>query len=806
MGHLFCCILIKVKHTQNKLLFFLLFDVLLILLFLFSGTFLSIYIIGLSSILFLFYFKWLDFSKISFLKKIFLAWLVFIISLFLSSLFTNSIPLTLDQVIFYIFSFNFFSFFSLTSKKELNKNIMLFSIFPVMLVMNFFSLILFFFKNTAELIPGMNLLYSTYGHNHFGSLLIMIIPVCWFYLVEFWNKKEKQSALFISGLLLLSIINLLISFGRVLVFIGFLEIMLLGFLYYKNFISKNLLFKITYIFFSLFFIFILSFKLIISVLPFFNLNYSCESLIHHDLRRKICKPLSQEARFHYWKTGLISIKDNWLFGYGPGTYSLINTKYNQTLYSNSAYAHNAYLQTFAESGIFVFISFTVLMILNILTSLKKIGFKLFLKKASLESSLFIGLLAIYIDALFDFDWSFLGVFVLTLLFIAIIINSPEKNNREKNKFDNLFYYLIRVIFVVSNLLLILYVAIIVIVEIFMHFGKVNQAIDFFPYHKYHMLLFLKDESINEKSLRKLDSIYSGHAIYYEGLDQEKVLVDYRDKVNGISPWYYYSFNKLTDLYLVQPELVEQELSRIGSLFDSFDESENTYSYYVIDKELAILANKIGDDYLKSRNIDKAAYFYLLGFKFDNYVWDSFVPAFSYLDLSNNEKKELWEKLESIEPFFLLKNTAMVAKTYFSLADSAFEENNFQEYIHYVNKIGIIADWIKQDYLLDNESAIQEKIDQLINKDELATAEDLLKVLSNSKFSYWGNVQLANFYFLRGEDSLAKHEFERCNQEWIENNKVYSHYDCNQSIELIDNGEFHRNRYYEVSNIIRGENL
>jgi tetratricopeptide (TPR) repeat protein len=670
------------------------------------------------------------------------------------------------------------------------------------------SLAFLFFPSFSELIPGMNLLYSSFGHNHIGALLIIFIPVASFYLIKFWQKKEKQNFALMFGLLILFLVNLLASFGRLVIFIGLLEIITLGLINYKNFISQKRIFKYFYSFFVFSFLVVLLVKLIISSLLFLKPGFSCKFPLFSSYENKICKDISQEARRHYWQRAISSISENWKVGYGPGTYSLINNKYKDIPGGNSAYAHNAYLQVFAENGIFFFSIFIWLMSMSWILSAKVAMPKLSLKKVltgqndlSLSQALFIGVSAIYLDVLFDFDWSFLGIFMVTLLFIVMILRDQKvKRIKKTSKKNPVFSSVIKFSYVLVSLSLILFSLISIKVESLIYLGKTNQAVNFFPYFQIHMKLFLNDESLNEESAKVLNKVYKNHSSYYLFNDQEEVLIKYLDQVIKIDPWYYYSYNALANLYDDQPEVVEKELVRVKALYDK-SKKRGDQGSYAINNDLAKLSSRIGDEYLKNRNIDKAAYFYLLGFEFDNWLWNKTVPAFVYFPLTNEEKIELWQYLESIDVIFFAKNKGNIAESYFSFADQYLEENDVKNFVEIIKRIEQIAPWVADKYVGDNDHQIQLFIDQMIEENRSEEAISLLEVLSKTNYSYWAKTQLGNYYLMTGEINKAKESFEKCQIDWEIDSNGLRHDDCYYAIHTIDNDSFNKDTYQSVSSSI-----
>jgi len=56
-------------------------------------------------------------------------------------------------------------------------------------------------------------------------------------------------------------------------------------------------------------------------------------------------------RFDYWRTAIAVIKDHFLLGVGPGNFQEVFLKYKVGLSTDTRYAHNIFLQTWAETGV-----------------------------------------------------------------------------------------------------------------------------------------------------------------------------------------------------------------------------------------------------------------------------------------------------------------------------------------------------------------------------------------------------------------------------------------------------------------------
>jgi O-antigen ligase len=798
-------------QTIRQLLFFLVFDVLLMFLFLFSETFLGLYVVMGFSILFITHFSWLDFSFVRHFKKLLILWFLLLLGLIFSGLFTHAIPLTINSFIFYFFSFISFTFFSLVKEEKVESNFLLWNLLLVMFVVNLMGLLLFFVPSLSELIPGMNLVFSSYGHNHLGALLILFIPLVWFYMVSFWRGKDRQKFILFSSLLVLFLVNLLISFGRVVILIGFFEITLLGFLSFKDLISQKKIFKVIYFFFVSLFILVIFAKVALALLTTLQPNFSCQLSFAKIYKNKLCKDFSQEARPGYWQTATLAIKDNWWLGYGPGTYSLISSKYKLKPDLGTSYAHNAYLKVFAESGVLVFLSFTFLMFFGwwkstqvavSSISLKK-GFK-FKGHLSITQALFISISAIYLDVLFDFDWSFLGVFLITWIFIVTIFRFPKsvKQKRKRVKKKDYFSVLVKVVFLIVSFILLGVGLLGLGSEVLIHFGKSNQVVKHFPYLQIHMKLFILDKSIEQENYKKLGKVYQNYPQFYSRGDQVNIFMENKDKILEIDPWYFYSPNRLTKLYGKEPVLAEQELVKLNEFYQEA-KNDGSGGYFQANQSLANLSSKVGDDYLTKRDFDKAATFYHMALGFDEWVWNETMPAFAYLIFSDEEEMRFWSQLDDVNEVFFAKHRDIVASSYLSFVELALEEESWDEFFAQLEKVHQIEPWVSERFILDKETVLQKKADELIIKENLTDSLELLRLLSSIKDSYWSKSQLANFYFLQTQDELALQAFKECSKDWGESNDGARHDECYYGEKGIEEGWGNRDRYHQVSKIIRG---
>ncbi len=105
-------------------------------------------------------------------------------------------------------------------------------------------------------------------------------------------------------------------------------------------------------------------------------------------------------RLGYWKSALSIIGAHPFAGIGLDNFNVLYTKYKNPLSDETRYAHNSFLQIFAEAGIFGFISIICLFLFFLKSAFRKIG-----KSATgnLDAGIFCASLSFIIRNLFDYD-------------------------------------------------------------------------------------------------------------------------------------------------------------------------------------------------------------------------------------------------------------------------------------------------------------------------------------------------------------------------------------------------------------------
>jgi len=127
-------------------------------------------------------------------------------------------------------------------------------------------------------------------------------------------------------------------------------------------------------------------------------------------------------RFKYWQAAFSMIKEHPFFGNGIGTFMANFSKYQPNLYP--AYAHNCYLQIWAETGIFSLISFVIFSFSVIYLGIRKF----YASRDFILLGLVSGLFCFLVHSFFDAHLYSLQLAALFWVWIALI--SAKVSNDE----------------------------------------------------------------------------------------------------------------------------------------------------------------------------------------------------------------------------------------------------------------------------------------------------------------------------------------------------------------------------------------
>ncbi len=500
--------------SVKKSIFLLLLASFQVLMF-FTVYFTYEWIIVTLFLLFLLFYFYYFHLRIVLPTKVLFLWLLFLFSLVGVSFFTHSVPLTLDKLIFFFASFSIFLFFhSLGSIKLFDKKEVVLSLLLLGLVLAFFFLIFLIFPDAADALLLMNIFTIHNGHSHFASILLMFLPLAWWLL----SCKECELTEYVWLVLILFYSLLILTFGRFAIFISLLQLPVVYWLFYKKQIKKKLLILSAFLL-SIFFI---------SVFFSFGNNNYC--YLFGDFRVQVCKSISSEARPTYFKHALAGTIEYPLVGYGPGTFSLVTEKVARSFLYSSNYAHNHFLQLFAETGIVVG-SFYLLLVGYLFWSMylvmRRKG-----KYYLLNSFLLLSIASSLLNSLMDFDWEIFTIFQMTMILMGLLM-WEDKFESSKDVYKHYSWLLI------FPILVIVCGTVLGINEVFFSMHRQDLAFNFFPYFNSELDRFLRTEKVVDEQRKQLYSIYRNHPrvieYHLDEVTNEERLILYKQLMK-LEPW------------------------------------------------------------------------------------------------------------------------------------------------------------------------------------------------------------------------------------------------------------------------------
>jgi len=422
-----------------------------------------------------------------------MLWLGLILFLCISSIFSHSLPLSLDNIVFYASSFCIFIFFkSLGLSKIFSKSQIAATFLLVGFVLSMFFILFFSFPETSEFLPPVNFFTTHYGHNHFAALLLFLIPLSWWFI----SSSEYKFFAYRKSILVLFYTLIIFSFGRFATLLTIIQLFFIPGIINKKFFKKIYLYLVGII---------LASSLVIGAMVSLNSVSNC---LVNEFKIQLCKPITNEARPEYFKQAVRSLKAYPLFGYGPGSFSLISKRFNTTSQSFSIYAHNNFLQIFSESGVIVGIIYVLLIGLlykNMFSVLKKSK-----DGNRLNSFLYLGLVSLLINSFIDFDWELFPIFQMVIIFIAVVLWDYQGAYFDNKRIflvlkKSINYFLFFLMVMLIGLGFINFVT-----KILINGGNEEITFRIFPYFYSQSEFFLTEADISEEQTDLLYKIYENH--------------------------------------------------------------------------------------------------------------------------------------------------------------------------------------------------------------------------------------------------------------------------------------------------------
>ncbi len=343
--------------------------------------------------------------------------LCFYLGTFLSLFFSISLPLTLNAFILMSLAVCAFDFFYHSSPQKLPLHFLLYGILLIGLNISFLSTLFFFLPSLSSHLPGMNLLVANFGHNHASILYLFCIPIA-FLVIQ--DSKKKWYGYVPLGILL---ITLVMSFARIDIAIGIAVIIFLWFISQKN--NSKTTFPLKLVLASIVGCLVLGLFAVTKIKP----EKICFAA---SVNRQTCKELTSDFRIQYWKQAVQSIIEKPLWGSGGGTFTVVSNQKAALPYYFSSYAHNEMLQLLAEYGLIFSLPFFGLVGYVLLVARPKN-----LSVTSPADILYVSVMSICIDSLFDFNLSYSVVWLLLLISLALLLREKEDSPKRFHQFQAL---------------------------------------------------------------------------------------------------------------------------------------------------------------------------------------------------------------------------------------------------------------------------------------------------------------------------------------------------------------------------------
>jgi O-antigen ligase len=314
----------------------------------------------------------------------------------ISSWLSLSQPMSLQAFIVWLLLLQTSWFFASRDWEVLSEQLFVGGLLSVVGVLAILSLVMVFQPRWGVAIPEMNVLYHTYGHAHFGVLLLWVNA---FVLV--WIHRERK-LIWLMGLMW---VLALVSLGRTVA--GLLAIQT-GILVWRWFEDRRARLMGGIVILGL--ISWLVFRMVLGW--WVHQGHRCPVSFAYV---PLCGAVIQEQRGEYWGQAWEAIKTQPWSGYGLGTFRLLSLKFSRAPYSKTSFAHQDWLELAAETGwpaTLVFVGGVI----GLVWWLRPKPFA-----PSWPTAAWIGIVTLGLNACFDFDLHFLGVSVWLVMMLGWLV-------------------------------------------------------------------------------------------------------------------------------------------------------------------------------------------------------------------------------------------------------------------------------------------------------------------------------------------------------------------------------------------------
>ncbi len=543
------------------MVFLSIFVVLLLLQIILGESYLKLVLYGTWIIFFACYIQELNFETLQLYKTPIKLWILWLGLLLGSYIFTHNVPLSLIAVLDQFFGFSVFIFFLTLKDRFIPTKFILVATLMVFAVATVVSMAILIFPGWGSLLPGMNLLYPSYGHNHLAAALLMVLPLSWWF-----SFKHKRTYFILLPIVLT--IGLLVSFGRVAVLIGVVQLLVLGYYAFSKKVQFSTVMWRALIIFSVLLVVKLLFQSFFSVSSVLRTDVLCP---FPSLERQLCKSMSEEPRLYYWKQAVQAISQYPWTGYGPGTFALINAKYQQVPQLKTLHAHNEYLQNIAEVGSIGGLSFILLIFVSIYKLYVRVHKNYFsTENESYVPFLFMGLLSICLNNFFDYDWHFSAVLLMTALFFGLSFKQQLVSSQ--TVITTAFTNWTRIFALTVGVAVVFFAVLNFSTNMFIQQKKESIAFKIFPYFFTQYNAFLYGDTLTNTQIEIFRKIYKNHSSQYSNrkLSDEEI-----EHLILIDPW---AFAEIFDTEMITSQQADRYIEKLEDLFAVAEREVNNEDY------------------------------------------------------------------------------------------------------------------------------------------------------------------------------------------------------------------------------------
>lgn len=258
-----------------------------------------------------------------------------------------------------------------------------------------------------------------YGNRNITSLVIAFkIPIV-IYLSKYINKNFLKGFIFIllcfAFFVLLLLSSRAIMLSTIIVLLTVMALLLIKKVYYKNTIYQD--FKFFANFFTPIIISIIVFNLTVDQEDEVSLNNRLTSIVENENDR------SSIERLRFYKGAISYIVSNPFLGCGIGNWRILSIKYDsENMYSYVVpyFAHNDFIEIFAETGIIGFASYLMFFVFIFKINLKNIIDWIHSKSGFESLLLFLPFIYYFIDSNLNFPLDRSSVQINFLIYISLL--------------------------------------------------------------------------------------------------------------------------------------------------------------------------------------------------------------------------------------------------------------------------------------------------------------------------------------------------------------------------------------------------